>query len=146
MLKLRQGIITMFMLLLAVSACKHPESHVLTNDLEKPAESVDSQPEIKFAGLVHNFGKVTEGEKVGWYFEFRNTGHSNLIINSATASCGCTIPEYERAPVPPGGKGTIKVVFDTSGREGKQIKTVSVESNARTLLTRLTLEAEVLKK
>lgn len=116
-----------------------------TKDSESEVQYNDNPPEISFETTEHNFEKVYEGEKIGWFFQFENTGGSNLIITNATASCGCTVPEYDRKPVPPGKKGKIKVIFDTSGREGLQVKTVRIESNAQTLLTKLTLKAEVVR-
>ena len=134
------------LLLIIAGSCRQGASQDAGNSKDNSPDTKVSQPEIAFTSREHDFGKITEGEKVGWYFKFRNTGGSELVINNATASCGCTVPEYDREPVPPGGEGTVKVVFDSSGREGKQIKTVTIESNARTLITRLILKADVTKK
>lgn len=101
---------------------------------------------ITFQSPEHNFGKVGEGEKVGCIFSYSNTGDADLVITSASASCGCTVPKYDRRPVPPGGNGTIEVVFDTSGREGLQTKTVVVQSNAENNLVILRIIADVIKK
>ncbi len=100
---------------------------------------------IVFGEYEHDFGKVTEGEKVGWVFKFENKGTSNLVITSATTSCGCTVPEYDTKPIAPGGKGNLEVVFDTSGRNGKQTKTITVKSNARTPVVLLKITAEVVE-
>jgi len=105
---------------------------------------MDAQPEITFDTLEHDFGNIHQGEKVGWYFKFRNTGGSDLILTHVNASCGCTVVEYSREPVHPGGEGTIRVVFDSSGRSGKQLKKVTVESNAKTLIRQLTLIAHII--
>jgi hypothetical protein len=98
---------------------------------------------ISFSEVEHNFGKVNEGEKVGCVFSFQNTGTGNLVINSATASCGCTIPKYNRKPIPPGKTGTLEVVFDTSGKQGKQSKTIIVKSNATVSQMLLRITAEI---
>jgi hypothetical protein len=100
-------------------------------------------PVIEFISTEHDFGVINEGEKVGWYFKFRNTGKGNLLIINASASCGCTVPEYSREPIPPGGEGTIRVVFDASGREGSQVKQLTIETNAVPSFTLLTLKAEI---
>ena len=99
---------------------------------------------ITFVSLVHDFGKVNEGEKVGCIFSFRNTGTVPLIVTSAVTSCGCTVPKYERSPVAPGSDGSIEVVFDTSGRDGTQTKTITVQSNAVTPVMMLQIKAEVI--
>ncbi|TFH48576.1 MAG: DUF1573 domain-containing protein [Bacteroidia bacterium] len=101
---------------------------------------------LTFVSPDHDFGRVGAGEKVGCIFSYSNTGDADLVITSASASCGCTVPKYDRKPVPPGGSGTIEVVFDTSGREGMQTKTVVVQSNAENNLVILRIIAEVAAK
>ncbi len=100
---------------------------------------------LTFRSSEHDFGKVKAGEKVGCIFSFTNTGDADLVITSASASCGCTVPRFDKKPVPPGGSGTIEVIFDTSGREGIQTKTVVVQSNAENNLVILRIIAEVAK-
>ena len=101
---------------------------------------------ISFDETEHNFGRVYEGEQVGWFFRFRNTGTKNLIITNAYASCGCTVPDYNKEPVHPGAEGEIKVVFDTEGRTGIQTKTVTVESNAQNMTITLNITAKIVNK
>lgn len=101
---------------------------------------------ITFKMLEHNFGTVKAGEKVGCIFPFTNTGDADLVLTSATASCGCTVPKYNKKPVAPGETGTVEVVFDTSGREGMQTKTVVVQSNAENNLVILRIISEVKKE
>jgi hypothetical protein len=55
-------------------------------------------PDMKFEEETHDFGRITQGEKVAFAFRFKNTGSSNLIVSSAHGSCGCTIPEYPKKP------------------------------------------------
>jgi len=100
---------------------------------------------ITFTMLEHNFGAVKAGERVGCIFPFTNTGDADLVMTSATASCGCTVPKYSKKPVAPGDAGTVEVVFDTSGRDGIQTKTVVVQSNAENNLVILRIIAEVKK-
>jgi len=99
---------------------------------------------ITFAEIEHNFGKVNAGEKVGCIFSYKNSGTTSLIVNSAITTCGCTVPKYDRKPIQPGSVGSIEVVFDTSGRNGTQTKTITVTSNAVTPVVLLTIKAEVI--
>ena len=92
---------------------------------------------------TYNFGKVTDGEKVEYNYKFRNTGKHPLIISSATASCGCTVPEKPDAPIPPGEIGYLKVVFDSRGRVGEVHKDINVRSNAYPIFPVLKLVGEV---
>jgi hypothetical protein len=100
---------------------------------------------IVFNNYEHDFGKVAEGEKIGYTFTFGNEGTEDLVITSAITSCGCTVPKYDKKPIPPGGKGDLEVVFDTSGRKGIQTKTISVKSNASTPVVILKITAEVVQ-
>lgn len=79
-------------------------------------------------------------------FIYRNAGGSDLVIHSAVASCGCTVPSFSREPLPPGGEESMEVVFDTAGRSGKQVKTIYVRSNASNNPVVLTIHAKVVLK
>lgn len=107
-------------------------------------EALTSAPEITFETLEHNFGKVHAGEKAGWYFKYKNTGSEPLLITSVRASCGCTVTEYQKEPLSPGKEGLIKVVFDTSGRSGKQSKSITIETNAHQPKVLLKISAEII--
>jgi hypothetical protein len=98
---------------------------------------------IVFREYEHNFGKLSEGEKVSYVFKFDNGGTANLVITSALTTCGCTVPEYDTKPISPGGTGNMEVVFDTSGKNGMQTKTITVKSNASTPVVLLKITAEV---
>lgn len=100
--------------------------------------------EITFNLYEHDFGKVAEGEKVSYTFTFENKGKGDLVITSATTTCGCTVPKYDKRPIPPGGKGNLEVVFDTEGRNGIQTKTITVKSNASIPVILLKITAEVI--
>jgi len=102
--------------------------------------------EIIFREYEHDFGKISEGEKVAHIFEFENKGPGNLVVSSASTSCGCTVTKFDKKPIPPGQTGSLEVVFDSGGRSGMQTKTVSVHSNSRTEVVILKITAEVLKQ
>jgi len=99
--------------------------------------------EITFREYEHDFGKITEGEKVAHIFVFENNGPGSLVIESASTSCGCTVPKYDRSPIPAGKGGHLEVVFDSNGRSGIQTKTISVRSNAKTEVVILKITADV---
>ena len=98
---------------------------------------------VQIIDSIYNFGKVTDGEKVEYNFKFRNTGKNPLIISSAHASCGCTVPEKPDAPIAPGEIGFLKVVFDSKGRVGDVHKDITVISNAYPAFPVLKLVGEV---
>jgi len=100
-------------------------------------------PKVKFEKEIYDFGVITQGEKVQYDFKFKNEGKTPLIITDATATCGCTVPEYPKQPVKPGEEGTIKVVFNSAGKEGMQDKQVTIFSNANPEADKLHLVGEV---
>jgi hypothetical protein len=99
--------------------------------------------ELIFREYQHDFGKVSEGEKLSYTFIFNNKGTSDLIISSATTTCGCTVPKYDKKPIAPGANGNMEVVFDTSGRSGMQTKIITVKSNASVPVVLIKITAEI---
>ena len=54
---------------------------------------------IAFDSKEHNFGRIQEkGGKVSFEFTFKNEGDSPLIIRHVEASCGCTVPKWDKRP------------------------------------------------
>lgn len=102
-------------------------------------------PAFKFEKESFDFGQITDGEKVSYDFKFTNVGKSPLIITSATATCGCTVPDYPKEPVSPGAEGVIRVVFDSSGKLGMQNKVVTISANTVPELTQLNILGNVVK-
>ena len=87
---------------------------------------------ILFCILVkhkYNFGKVAEGKVVEYTFTFENNGKSTLKIKDIKTSCGCTAALVSSEVLKPGEQGTLKVELDTSNREGKMSRTITIESN-----------------
>lgn len=103
------------------------------------------QAEIKFEKTVHNFGSFPESSpKVSCIFEFTNIGTMPLVINQAIASCGCTVPEYPKAPIKPGEKGQIKVTYNGAGKfPGHFKKSITVRTNGAVEMTRLYVEGNM---
>lgn len=98
----------------------------------------------KFASTEHDFGKLKQGETAEYKFTFTNTGKEPLIIENAQGSCGCTVPNYPKEPIPPGGTGTIDVSFNSAGKSGAQQKTVTLTANTEpSITTMLTIKADV---
>mgnify|MGYP003575161977 CR=1 FL=1 len=104
----------------------------------KPKQSQEALkakgPKFKFkGGDIHDFGKIPEGPAAEYTFEFTNVGNEPLIIQNASASCGCTTPEWPKEPILPGNTGKIKVKYNTQGRGNQPFdKSVYISSNAST--------------
>jgi len=105
--------------------------------------STKGTPRISFESVVHDFGRVIEGEKITYAFKFSNSGKGDLLITGVTSTCGCTVPEFTKAPLKPGELGNIKVTFDSSNRKGFQNKVITVVSNTIPSTTELKIKAMV---
>lgn len=119
--------------LLFASSCKEKSAEISTNDVMN-TKSADGNsnadlPDIKFEEETHDFGRITQGEKVAYAFKFKNTGGANLIISSANGSCGCTVPEYPKKPILPGQEAIVNVVFSSEGKSGIVEKSVTLVTN-----------------
>lgn len=91
-----------------------------------------AEPDITFEELTFDFGTIAEdGGPVKHEFKFTNTGDSPLMIVNATASCGCTRPDFPKKPVAAGKKGILKVTYLPKGRPGEFNKTVTVKTNSK---------------
>ncbi|MBM3443565.1 MAG: DUF1573 domain-containing protein [Bacteroidetes bacterium] len=81
---------------------------------------------VKFKELRHNFGKIKQGVPVTHDFEFTNVSGQPVIIETATASCGCTTPTWPQAPVMKEKSASIKAGFNAAA-PGPFEKTVYVK-------------------
>ena len=100
-------------------------------------------PVMSFEQGMFNFGKIAQGDKVKHDFKFKNTGKTPLIITDATATCGCTTPDFPKQPIKPGEAGIIKVVFNSAGKSGMQDKVITITSNGNPVTSELHLIGEV---
>ena len=93
---------------------------------------------------VHDFGDIKESDgPVSHSFTVLNNGELPLVITRVIATCGCTTPEWTKEPIAPGKTGEIKATYDTNGRPGPFIKTISVDSNGKTGNYVLTIKGDV---
>ncbi|MGB4205385.1 MAG: DUF1573 domain-containing protein [Bacteroidales bacterium] len=88
-------------------------------------------PAFEFEKEIHDFGRVIQGEQVSFGFKFKNSGNALLLISSVSSSCGCTVASFPDKPLKPGEAGVITVSFDSRGRMGMQVKTVTILANTQ---------------
>jgi poly(3-hydroxybutyrate) depolymerase len=103
-------------------------------------------PVMEFETTEHDFATITEGDVVEYTYAFKNTGAAPLIIQGAQGSCGCTVPDWTKEPIPVGGKGFVKAKFDSNGKPNIQNKTVTVTANTWPKQTVLRFKAMVTPK
>ncbi|WP_276500561.1 DUF1573 domain-containing protein [Terrimonas pollutisoli] len=69
---------------------------------------------VKFTSEKHDFGKIKQGVPVTYFFEFKNISDKPVVVENASSSCGCTVPEKPEKPIAPGATGKIKVQYNAS--------------------------------
>lgn len=85
-----------------------------------------------FARTEYDFGDVDHRlSRIEHRFEFTNDGTAPLVIIRALTSCSCVKVQYDKKPVPPGGKGSITVVYEVNKKEsGVFYKAIEIHSNS----------------
>ena len=101
---------------------------------------------IEFDTKDYDFGTVKEGAIVEGVFKVANKGKTDLVITDASASCGCTVPEWPKEAIKPGDSAEIKFSFNSKGRTGKQSKTITLQTNTANVTETLRIAGTVAPK
>jgi peptidoglycan-associated lipoprotein len=124
---------------------KQRETERLKALKEAQRKQAAGKPEIKFDVMSTNLGRMRQGEKKTYTFNFTNTGKADLEIEMVSA-CECTTVEWPSRPVKPGQKGQIKMTFDSTNEPGQIDKTLDVIHNGTPPVTELKYKANVMPK
>ena len=114
------------------------------NSLRQDEPKQNQPGTLKFVDTLHDFGRIQEGEVVTYEFEFENQGKKDILISEAKASCGCTVADFPKSPIPSKQKNRIRVTFDSKGKKGINDKGVTVSTNGIPAIYYLIIKAEVL--
>ena len=105
-------------------------SATLEEDFSKlSAEELKNAPVVSYDMESFDFGDIKPGTKNEHVFNMKNTGKMNLIIRDVKSSCGCTAVSPPKNIVGAGETVPLKVVFDSTGKSGRQNKTITVITN-----------------
>lgn len=85
-------------------------------------------PKFEAKEMEVDFKSVKTGGKHDAVFVYKNTGNQPLLITTAEGSCGCTVPDYPKGPLKPGGSAQIKITYDAKAK-GPFNKTVTLTTN-----------------
>ena len=122
----------LFILSIAFFACNNADQPANATTASSAAGSdTSSLTTIQWIDSIKNLGRITEGQKLQISFRFKNTGTKPLIIQSVRPGCGCTVADYPKEPIAPGGEGEITGSFDSQGRENLQRKEIAVTANTK---------------
>ena len=98
---------------------------------------------VQFAKLKHDFGKIKQNTPVTYDFAFKNVGGKPVVIESATASCGCTTPKWPTKPVVKNQAEKITAGFNAAA-PGPFEKTITVKVAGYEQPVELKITGEVL--
>lgn len=105
-------------------------STTLEEDFSKlSAEELKNAPVVSYDMETFDFGDIKPGTKSEHIFNLKNSGKMNLIIRDVKSSCGCTAVSPPKNMVASGETVPLKVVFDSTGKSGRQNKTITVITN-----------------
>jgi hypothetical protein len=112
----------LFSALVVMTACQNQAAEKMTVDQ-------NTVTTIQWLDSALDKGTIVEGQKIEIAFRFKNSGAKPLVIRNVQPSCGCTEADFPKQPIAPGGDGIIKSVFDSKGRPGPNMKTLTVYAN-----------------
>lgn len=94
-----------------------------------PAKDSSNFTTIQWLDSSKSLGTIESGQVLKINYRFRNSGTKPLVITNVQPGCGCTVADYPKAPIAPGGEGEILASFDSKGKEGQQKKNITVYAN-----------------
>ncbi|MGZ5190009.1 MAG: DUF1573 domain-containing protein [Flavisolibacter sp.] len=98
----------------------------------KHSEPVSNKPAtaelLELKVTEHDFGKIPQNKPVYYYFEVTNKSQTPIKIESVTATCGCTTPEWNKEEILPGVTDKIKVGYNAAS-EGPFEKPITIVYN-----------------
>jgi hypothetical protein len=118
----------------AQTEIKPAKEKKLTKQERIEEANAPAEPVINFESLVHDYGTIYKNDSGVCTFTFTNLGKADLQLTNVSSSCGCTVPEWPKEPVPYKQSATIKVSYNTA-HVGVINKSVYVDSNAGERIT-----------
>ncbi len=128
------------------SHADHPSTITPSPEIKPEEKPEGPLPAFEFEEESFDFGTINEGDVVEHVFKFKNIGEAPLIIQTATGSCGCTVPDPPKDPIAAGETGEINVKFNSQGKPNLQNKTVTITANTWPRQSTLKIKAQVTPK
>ena len=76
-----------------------------------------------------NLGRMKEGELIEYKLGVRNTDSTAMVILDISTTCGCTMLDYDTAPIVPGDTASVVLSYDSKGQAGSQIKLIQLRTS-----------------
>jgi len=124
------------MLVISLYACNNTgDASTQPPDVAKDSATFT---QVQWLDTSINFGTVTKGEKVHITYKCKNVGSKQMFIYYVRPGCGCTVADYTKAAIPPGGIGEVNADYDSNhGIAGEVRKSITVQTNTTNASPRL---------
>lgn len=109
------------------------------------AQQEKFEDHLKFKATEYDFGKIKAGNPVTYDFAISNVGKTPVVVESATASCGCTTPVKPEQPIMPGDVNKLTAGFNAAA-PGPFSKTITVKLAGIEEVKIITIKGEVLNE
>ena len=120
-----------------------PVVRATAKSITKSSKPVVRGARMEVENMTIELGNVKEDAVLERYYEFTNTGGSNLEILECRGSCGCVQPKAMSTIIAPGEHGQIYVKYTARNKVGPQKPVVTVTTNGTPAVLRLFVEAWV---
>ena len=109
----------------------------------KPVAS-PSGPRIAIEPATFDFGAALPNKTLSKEFLIRNFGGSDLVIESVSTTCGCTVGKLDTRTLKPGAAVPLRVSLETRTYSGALQRAVLIRSNDPTkALLEVRVQAQV---
>ena len=106
----------------------------------------DLSTELFFENQVIDFGEIDQDTTLVASFVFKNCGSNQLTIKDVRPDCTCTGYEITDSIIEINKTGTIRLVFNTIGKVGKQVIMATIEANTYDKFYLLKLKCDIRAK
>jgi hypothetical protein len=86
-------------------------------------------PRIAVEPAVFDFGRAQQEKTLEKEFTVRNLGNEDLVIESVSTTCGCTVAEGYSKVIKPGASTPLRVKLQTRTNFGRLSRSVLIKSN-----------------
>jgi hypothetical protein len=114
-----------------------------TSQTSAPQTQKKAEDYVKFAEMTYDFGKIKQGVPVTHDFTFTNISGQPIVIEYASASCGCTTPTWPQGAIAKGKSDKLTAGFNAAAA-GKFTKPITVKLAGVDVPLQLTITGEVL--
>lgn len=108
-----------------------------------PANQKKADDFVKFKETTYNFGKIKQGTPVTHDFAFSNISGQPVVIEYASASCGCTTPTWPQGAINKDKNDKVTAGFNAAA-PGPFNKTITIKLAGVDVPTTVSITGEVL--